>query len=193
MPLQQATVKRFNSFVSLAATMRQFFICTLLSILPITVLAQTTRSLPQPRHAKLNSASVRDWANRLMAKDPKVRAIAEAALVQGARRSLPLLKRFLSLSNEDLHEVTFEIIRRIGPPAIPLLVDLLRHEWVSIRREAADAMIDLTPNTESVQPSLRRALRDEDSQVAGDAARALGALRPTASPSLDALLTTLSH
>src|SRR5262245_12500389 len=197
-PLQQATVKRFNSFVRLAATMRQFFICTLLSILPLTVLAQTTRSLHQPRQAKgsdhsINSASARDWANRLMAKDPKVRAIAEAALVQGARRSLPLLRRFLNRSNEDLHEVTFEIIRRIGPPAIPLLVDLLRHEWASIRRNAADALIDLAPHTEWIQPMLRRALRDKDSMVAGDAARALGALGKRASPSVGALVKTLSH
>src|SRR4030095_6341799 len=87
-PLQQATVKRLNSFVSLAATMRHLFICTLLCTLPIPVLAQTTRSLPQPRQAEgsdhsRNSALVLDWANRLMANDPKVRATAKAALVQG--------------------------------------------------------------------------------------------------------------
>src|SRR5215470_15304867 len=111
--------------------MRDLFIWTLLCILPAPVLPQTTRSLPQPPQAKgtdrsRNSASVRDWENRLMAKDPKVRAIAEATLVQGARRSLPLLRLFLNRSNEDLNELTFEIIRRIGPPAITLLVELLR-------------------------------------------------------------------
>ena len=67
-----------------------------------------------------------DWENRVMSKDPKVRATAEAALVQGAGRSLPLLRRFLNRRDEDLHLETFEIIRRIGPPAIPLLVELLR-------------------------------------------------------------------
>ena len=56
-PLQQATVKRLNSFVSLAATMRHLFICTLLCILPIPALAQTTRSLPQPRQAKSSDLS----------------------------------------------------------------------------------------------------------------------------------------
>ena len=128
-----------------------------------------------------------------MASDPKVRAIAEAALVKGAARSLPLLRRLLDRGNEDLDLRTFEIIRRIGPPAIPLLVDLLRHEQVSIRRNAVDALIDLAPNTESIQPALRRALRDEDSDVAGDAARALGALGKRASPSVRALVKTLSH
>ena len=178
--------------------MRHLFICTLLCILSIAALAQTTRSPPQPGQAKgsdlsTNSASVRDWANRVMANDSKVRAIAEAALVQGAGRSLPLLRRLLNLGNEDLQLKTFEIIRRIGPPAIPLLVELLRHEQVSIRRNAVDALIDLAPYTESIQLALRRALRDEDSEVAGDAARALGALGTKASPSVRALVTALSH
>ena len=90
------------------------FILTLFCILQIPVLAQTTRS-----DLSTTSASVRDWANRLTAKDPTVRATAEATLVQGAPGSLPLL----------------------------------------------------------IQPALRRSLGDEDAQVAGDAARALGALK----------------
>jgi outer membrane protein assembly factor BamB/HEAT repeat protein len=164
----------------------------------IPVLAQTTRSLPQPRQDKgsdlsRNSALVLDWADRVMANDPEVRAIAEAALVQGAERSLPVLRRFLDRRDEDLQLKTFEIIRRIGPPAIPLLVDLLRHERVPIRRSAVDALIDLAPDTQRIQPALRRALRDEDSEVAGDAARALGALGEGASPSLRALVKALSH
>ena len=157
--------------------MRHLLICTLLCLLPISGLAQTTA----------------DWANRVTAKDPKVRALAEAALVQGAARSLPLLRRLLNRNDEGLELRTLEIIRRIGPPAMPLLVELLRHERTSFRRHAADALIDLAPDTEAIQPALRRALRDEDSEVAGDAARALGALNKRASPSVPALVKTLSH
>ena len=141
----------------------------------------------------MNSASVRDWENRVMSKDPKVRAKAEAALVQGAGRSLPLLRRFFNRRNEALHVVTFEIIQRIGPPAIPLLVELLRDERDYIRRSAVSEFIDLVPDTERIQPALRWALRDKDTMVAGDAARALGALGPRASPSVPALVKTLSH
>jgi outer membrane protein assembly factor BamB/HEAT repeat protein len=197
-PVQQATAKRLNSFVSLSAIMRRLFICTLVFILLIPVRAQTTRSLPQPRQAKSsnlsgNSASVRHWTNLVMSNDPKVRAIAEAALVQEAPRSLPLLRRFLNSRNERLHRETFEIIRRIGPPAIPLLVELLRHPRASFRRNAVDAFIDLAPDTEWIQPALRRTLRDKDPMVAGDAARALGALGKRASPSVGALVKALSH
>src|SRR5688572_15036099 len=157
---------------------RHLIICTLLWIRPIPAPAQTTPSLPE-------------WTNRLTANDPKMRASAEAELVQGAGRLLPLLRRLLN--NEVLQLRTFEIIRRIGPPAMPLLVDLLRDERVSIRRSAVDVLIDLTPSTESIQPALRRALRDDDSEVAGDAARALGALGKRASPSVGALVSALSH
>src|SRR5215204_1054610 len=150
---------------------------------------------PPPARSGLsrNSARVRDWSNRVMADDPKVRASAEAALVKGSVRSLPLLRRFLAGDNEDLHQQTFKIIQRIGPPAIPLLVELLRDERVSIRRNAVSELIDLVPDIESIQPALRRALRDEDSMVAGDAARALGALGKRASPSVRALVKALSH
>jgi HEAT repeat protein len=79
-------------------------------------------------------------------------------------------------------------IQRIGPPAIPLLVDLLRHEWIPIRRGAISELIDLVPYTETIQPALRRALKDRDAMVAGDAARALGALGERASRSVGALV-----
>jgi HEAT repeat protein/outer membrane protein assembly factor BamB len=150
-------------------------------------LPQTASSLSS------NPALVHDWANRLLADDAKVRATAAAALVKGAGRSLPLLRRLLASDDEDLHQQTFEIIRTIGSPAFPLLVELLRHEEVSFRRFAADASIDLAPDTESIQPALRRSLTDEDAMVAGDAARALGALAARASPSVPALVETLSH
>jgi outer membrane protein assembly factor BamB/HEAT repeat protein len=177
---------------------RSFLKRSALAMIFAAGLSQTvakSQSPPPPtrsRHSR-NSALVRDWANRVTANDAKVRASAETALVKGARRSLPLLRRFLASDNEDLHQQTFEIIRRIGPPAIPLLVELLRHEQVSFRGFAADALIDLPPDTESIQPALRRALRDEDSMVAADAARALGALGKRASPSVRALVKALSH
>ncbi|HVJ27575.1 MAG TPA: HEAT repeat domain-containing protein [Vicinamibacterales bacterium] len=136
---------------------------------------------------------VDDWAARLLSTDPKVRATAEDALVKGTGRSLPLLRRLLDSEHAGLHAPTFEILRRIGPPAIPMLVSLLRHESIGIRRSAVDELIDLAPHTATIQPALRRALRDEDSTVAGDAARALGALGTSASLSVAALADTLSH
>jgi outer membrane protein assembly factor BamB/HEAT repeat protein len=174
--------------------MRDLFIWTLLCILASPVFPQTTPSIRQAGHGKSeNLRLVRDWTNRVMATDPNIRRSAESSLVQGASRSLPLLRQFLNSDHEDLHVETFEIIRRMGPPAIPLLLQLLRDQRVSFRRFAADALIDLAPETVSIQSALRRALRDKDSMVAGDAARALGALGKRASPSVGALVKILSH
>jgi outer membrane protein assembly factor BamB len=145
---------------------------------------------PSPATARQTEAG---WAERLLARDAEVRATAEAELIKDAPRSLTLLRQLLEPEHEDLHAVTLEIVRRIGPAAIPLIVELLSHEWESIRRNAADALIDLAPHTESVQPALRRALEDDDVMVAGDAARALGALGDKASPSVAALVETLLH
>lgn len=142
---------------------------------------------------RIEPVTDREWARRLLSNDLKVRADASAALVKGSRRSLPLLRQLLGPEHENLHVETFEVIRRIGPPAIPLLVGLLSDESASIRRGAVDILIDFAPDTESVQPALRRALGDQDILVAADSARALAALGRKASPSVGALIRTLSH
>ncbi len=137
--------------------------------------------------------TAQSWEARLLDSDPKVRATAEAALAKAAPGSLPVLKQLLSRDDEELQAATFEVLRRIGPPAIPMLVELLRDKEVFIRRNAIDTLIDFAPYTEGIQPGLRRALGDEDEVVAGDAARALGALGQRASPSVGALVKALSH
>jgi HEAT repeat protein/outer membrane protein assembly factor BamB len=135
----------------------------------------------------------RIWADRVLADEPKVRATATADLVQGGARSLPLLRRFLDSGDGDLQRAALEIARRIGPEAIPLLTDVLRDAQVTVRRRAIDILIDLAPDTESIQKSLSRALRDEDPLVARDAARALGALGERAGPSVPSLIEALAH
>jgi HEAT repeat protein/outer membrane protein assembly factor BamB len=191
---QHVAVRQVRSSLQADSFMRHLAFAVVLAAIAGHSVA-LSQSPPRPPEASLSGSptAVRDWANRLRASDRTVRATAEASLVKSAPRSLPLLKRFLTAEHEDLHLATFEIIRRIGSSAIPLLVELLRDDWDSIRRHAADALIDLAPHTESIQPALRHALGDDDAMVAGDAARALGALGRSASPSVSALVTTLSH
>ncbi|MEW6250302.1 MAG: PQQ-binding-like beta-propeller repeat protein [Planctomycetota bacterium] len=133
------------------------------------------------------------WADRLTSGAPQARAAAAATLVDGGRASLPLLRRFLNSRNEDLQRAGFEIARRMGPTALPLLTELLGHERAALRRRAVDVLIDLAPDTASIQSSLCRALTDDDSLVARDAARALGALGEEAAASVAALTEALAH
>src|SRR6185295_12120145 len=75
---------------------------------PAGALAQSPLPPTESSLAK-NPALVRDWADRLLSKDAKVRATAEAALAKGARRSLPLLRQLLKPEHEELHAVTLEV------------------------------------------------------------------------------------
>ena len=153
------------------------------------------QGLPIPMEPSLSRQPglVRDWAVGLLADDPKVRATTAAILVQGGTRSLPLLKHLLGTGDEHLLSEAVEIVHRIGPAAIPLLLDMLRDERASVRRQAIVILINLAPDTASTQPALRRALKDKDSLVAGDAARALGALGEGASHSVSALVKALAY
>jgi outer membrane protein assembly factor BamB/HEAT repeat protein len=168
-----------------------WFVCTLLGILATPAFSQPSQA-ESPVHSA-SSAPDRDWTYRLLADDPRVRGNARDELVNGAPGSLPLLKRLLDTDDEDLHAVTFEVIQRIGPPALSLLADLLQDERVSIRQSAVSELVDLAPHTDAIQPAMSRALSDDDPMVAADAARALGALGPKARPSVGALVSTLAH
>ena len=159
-------------------------ICVLFCSLVVPALAQDFST---------SADSVRAWEDRLLARDAKDRAAAEVALAAGAERSIPVIRQLLSREDDLLRSATFEVIRRIGPPAIPMLADLLQDKQVEVRRLAIDTLIDLAPYTEGSQAALRRALKDKDDVVAGDAARALGALGSLASPSVSALVKTLAH
>ena len=71
-----------------------------------------------------------------------------------AAESLPLLRRFLLNDDEGCREEAFEVIRRIGAGALPLLTELLSWEESAIRRQAVSVLIDLAPDTETAQPAL---------------------------------------
>lgn len=150
---------------------------------------------PLPTESALASklSLVREWTVCVMSHDPKVRTAAVEALVKGRSTSLPLLQRFFRIRDDDLHAESFEIVRHIGPEAIPLLMDLLQNYPASIRWQAVGILIELAPDTESAQPALCRALKDEDLLVARDAARALGALGERAGPSVPSLIEALAH
>lgn len=162
---------------------------------PASPVSPSRQDVPLPTEAELsgNPALVRQWAERVMVQDPKERAAAVGVLVGGGEHSLPLLRRFLRTRDEALHAQAFEIVRRIGPGAMPLLTALLRDERVLIRREAVSVLIDLAPETESIAAELCSALKDQDEFVARDAARALGALGNRAAGSVSALVGAMSH
>src|SRR5215218_5116257 len=176
---------------------------TFLGVLSLFVTARCAPApdAPAPSREALQSMApdpfdpslMREWTDRVTSNDPGIRADAAEELARGAERSLPLLRRLLASRDRNVREAGFEVAHRIGPPAIGLLVETLRDSRVTNRRQAADILIDLAPDTDPVQPALCRALNDDDATTAGDAARALGALGERAAPSVPALIGALGH
>jgi outer membrane protein assembly factor BamB len=103
------------------------------------------------------------------------------------------VRRLLTSQDPEVRGRGFEVAYRMGPPAIGVLVEMLRDGRVTDRRRAVDLLIDLAPETESVQPALCRALADADALVARDAARAIGALGEKGAPSVPAVIGALGH
>jgi outer membrane protein assembly factor BamB/HEAT repeat protein len=164
-----------------------------IAVSPLLAFDQPSRSLPTESDLLAKPGLVRTWSERVLADDQNTREKAAVELVQGGAKSLPLLRHFLLGGNEPLHKEAFEIIRRIGAGALPLLTELLGWDDVSIPRAAVSVMIDLAPDTEAAQPALIRALNEDDLRLARDAARALGALGEKAGPSVPPLVKALSH
>ena len=148
--------------------------------------------LPTERALTTEPGLVHTWAARLTAENTEDRTSANAELVKGGVDALPLIRRLLTGPDERLRHETLEIIRHLGPCAVPLLVQTLSRKEVSLRQKAVSILIDLAPDTVAAQPALVRAMQDEDSRVSRDAARALGALGAKAAPSVPDLARALA-
>ena len=149
--------------------------------------------IPDETRIQQDPALVRRWTARLAESNRQARAAAVEALAQAGAKSLPLLERFLRSGDQDLLEQTFDLLHRLGPVAMPTLTEMLKHPNKGMRLAAVDVLIDLAPDTESVQPALCLLLRDPSPDVARDGARALGALRARAAPSVPHLVKALEH
>lgn len=164
------------------------------SCAPAPVTPASHREPPLPTQSEpLHPSVTREWADRVTAADPNVRADATAQLARGGERTLPLLRALLTSHDLAARAAGFDIAHRIGPPAIGLFTECLHSARVTDRRRAVDLLIDLAPDTDPIQPALCRALKDQDAIVARDAARAIGALGERAAPSVPPLIEALSH
>ena len=159
----------------------------------VALAAACCRELPTTRDLVAEPGLVSNWVARLTAENTGDRTDAAASLVAGGVDALPLLRRLLANPAENLRQESFEIIRHLGPCALPLLVEALTRQDAAMRLQAVGILIDFAPDTVAAQPALVRALQDEDPRVARDAARALGALGAMAAPAVPDLIRALAQ
>lgn len=82
---------------------------------------------------------------------------------------------------------------RIGPAAVPALIQTLRNPDPNLRRQAVDTLSRIGPEAAAAVPDLIHALSDPDPLVRRTAARALGQIGPAAADSVPALIRVIQE
>ena len=117
----------------------------------------------------------------------RARYVPRPAIVPAERPA----KQPLGLREWTLRETAADALARIGPPAVPALVDALHDPDADTRAQAARALARMGRVARDALPALVEALNDPDPRVRHHAARALGQMGPDAAPAIPALVRVL--
>jgi len=88
-------------------------------------------------------------------------------------------------------EAAADALGRIGPPAIPQLIDLLKSPEVEVRLIAAQVLARMGSDAKEAVPSLIPLLKDPDERVRKAATRTLGRIGPDAAAAVPELMQAL--
>jgi len=127
-------------------------------------------------------------------RDPfwRIRAAAAEALGRLApATAVPWLIEALRGKDEGLREHATDTLIRIGHPAVPALIELLKDDDKRMRYVAIWALGQIGPVTNEIVPALIAALKDKDEAVRFAAAQAIGEIGPAAKCAVPALLAAL--
>ncbi|MCA9186095.1 MAG: HEAT repeat domain-containing protein [Pirellulaceae bacterium] len=92
-----------------------------------------------------------------------------------------------------LDETAVDSLGRIGRPAVPGLMQMLRHPLAYRREQAAQILARIGPDAREAVPVLVETLRDPNENVRKAAARALGQIGPSAREAVDPLMEILEE
>ena len=95
------------------------------------------------------------------------------------------------LRNWTIRETAADALWRIGPAAVPALIERLQDPDAYVRFLAARSLAHLGPDAEAAVPELMVALDDPEELVRRQAARALGQIGPAAAEAIPMLINKL--
>ena len=144
-------------------------------------------------HAVDTSPQWPDWIQMIMAlgsTNTEVRKGACDGLGRLGPNALPAVPALLEeLSVWETGGDAYQVFRRIGPVAVPMLVRELADQDPDARANAASALGAIGPPAHAAVPVLIQALGDQ--HVRASAARALGHIGPAAEPAVGVLVPLL--
>ena len=114
---------------------------------------------------------------------------------KGSPSTLPERSEFVVRPDRQwgLQETVVDSLSRIGQPAVPGLVRMLRHPDAERRVQAADILARIGPQAEEAVAGLIDALEDPDERVRKAVARALGQIGAGAAEAVGPLLQVLEE
>jgi len=159
---------------------------------PIITGANPTRVIAGEDPAAETSSATGEMARPSLAAPPYS---TEADPLTGERITVqyqpPAIERPKPLSEISDKELAAEALARIGPPAVPSLIQALQHRDPQVRREVVRVLMRMGPDAKAAAPELTRLLDDEDELVRKYAVKALGNIGPDAAIAVPALMLDL--
>ncbi len=120
-------------------------------------------------------------------EDPNVQmraAIALGTFGPYAETAVPALTEMFNFANGEGRAQIIDLVARLGPMAIPALVDALKSTDVDIRRGACQALGQIGPQASVAVASLVQLLSEPGYDVSFEAAYSLGSIGAPAVPAL---------
>jgi len=114
-------------------------------------------------------------------------AVAQASYGEPLVEAVPI-KPYAQWTEQ---EAAADALGRIGPAAVPALIEALRSPAAPARQKAAEVLGRMGTDAKEATPELIRLLDDPDEEVRKAATRTLGRIGPPASDAVPALMRSL--
>ncbi len=147
-----------------------------------------------PEDKSLRREATERLLDRLKDQDPFVRVAAAralAALPPAPEITGPLWEKALQDADEKAVLHALDALAALGPPAVPRLIDALKHE--KLRGQVAYVLGQIGPAAAPATPALAKLIADKDDRVAHEATLALAHIGPGAKEAVPALTAALAH
>ncbi len=161
-------------------------------LLAVTSLWALARVHPEDQN--LRREVTEQLIDRLKDSDPFVRAAASralAALPPAPEITTPIWEKALQDADQTTVQYALDAIAAIGAPAVPRLIDGLKHE--ELRGQIAYTLGKIGPAAVAATPALTKLIRDKDERVAHEAILALAGIGPGAKAAVPELVETLQQ
>jgi HEAT repeat protein len=146
-----------------------------------------------PDDKELRRKATEKLVDRMMDKDPLVRvaaARAMAALPPAPDIVLPIWEKALANADETTVHHAMDALAALGKPAVPRLIDALKHE--KLRPQVAHILGHIGPDAAPAAEALAKVAASQDARAASEAALALAKIGPAAKAAVPQLSAALA-